>query len=181
MATDIKSASTVATGMERLRFMQGDWDVEAHVMTESGEWMSIPEPYETTIVAMNGGACHREIMPIMLGGERTRLLFSWSYDKFRQRYRMLSCADTDGVMGILEGGFMAGTDMVVISDLKTGTAFPGSTEENAYFRQLASTKTSEDCFVDVVSESYDQGVTWEPVFRAKHTRKSGPNLVTEQA
>lgn len=173
--------TTVATGMERLRFMQGEWDVEAHVMTESGEWMSIPEPYETTIVAMNGGACHYEIMPVMVGDERTRLLFSWSYDKFRQHYRMLSCSDADGVMGVLQGNFVEGTDMVVISDLKTGTAFPGSEQEEAYFRQLASTKTSENSFVDVVSESYDGGATWEPVFRATHIRKVAQNTISGQA
>lgn len=164
----------MANGMERLRFMQGEWDVEAHVMTEAGEWMSIPEPFETTIVAMNGGACHREEMPVLVDGVRTRLLFSWSYDKFRERYRMISCADTDGVMSILEGNFLEGTDMVMINDLDTGTAFPGSDSDEAYHRQLASTKTSEDGFVDVVSESYDQGATWEPVFRAKHTRKLVP-------
>ncbi len=171
----------VTTGMERLRFMQGEWDVEAHVMTEEGEWMSILEPYETTIVAMNGGACHREVMPVMVDGQRTQLLFSWSYDKFRQHYRMLSCSDADGVMSVMQGNFVEDTDMVVISDLETGTAFPGSDEEEAYFRQLASTKTSEDSFVDVVSESYDRGVTWEPVFRAKHTRKATQSATLEQA
>lgn len=164
----------MAKGMERLRFMQGEWDVEAHVMTETGEWMSIPEPFETTIVAMIGGACHREEMPVLVDGVRTRLLFSWSYDQFRERYRMISCADTDGVMSILEGNFLEGTDMVMINDIGTGTAFPGSATDAAYYRQLASTKTSEDSFMDVVSESYDRGATWEPVFRAKHTRKSVP-------
>ena len=161
----------MATGMERLRFMQGEWDVVAHVMTETGEWMFIPEPFETTIVSMNGGACHREEMPVLVEGVRTRLLFSWSYDRFRRCYRMLSCADADGLMSIMEGDFVEGSDMVVISDKTTGTAFPGTEDEAGYLRQLASVKTGADGFVDVVSESYDDGVTWEPVFRAAHTRK----------
>lgn len=161
----------MTTGMARLRFMLGEWDVEAHVMGEEGEWLAIPLPKETTILPMLGGACHREEMPVSFDGITTRLFFSWSYDKYRKVYRMISCDDTEGLMGVLEGNFEDGTETVVISNVNTGTAILDAVSQPVFFSRLASTKTSADSFTDIVSESYDGGQSWYPVFRAIHTRK----------
>ncbi|WMP19440.1 hypothetical protein [Thiothrix lacustris] len=162
----------MAEEMERLRFMQGEWAVDAHLMSEEGEWVSTPLPNATTILPMIGGACHYEIMPVMADGIITHLLFSWSYDPHRQVYRMLSCDDASGLMGVLEGNFIDDSNTVVINDVNTDTAVLDTNRQPAFFRQLASTKTSEDSFTDIVSESYDGGATWQPVFRAIHTRQS---------
>jgi hypothetical protein len=150
--------------------MIGEWDVEAHIMSENGEWMDIPLPKETTILPMLDGACHREEMPVSYDGITTRLFFSWSYDKYRKVYRMISCDDAEGLMGVLEGNFEDGTDTVIIRDVNTGTSALDA-DGQPVFRCLASTKTGEDSFTDVVSESYDGGQSWLPVFRAIHIRK----------
>ncbi|SJM96102.1 hypothetical protein CRENPOLYSF1_850012 [Crenothrix polyspora] len=164
------------TGMARLRFMLGEWHVEAHVMDESNQWLSIPLPDETTIVPMLDGACHREEMPVFFDGSVSRLFFSWSYDNYRKLYRMVSCDDSEGLMAVLEGNFTEGTDTVVINDVHTGSAVVDEAGLVVFFRQLASSKTSADSFTDIVSESYDGGQTWLPVFRAVHTRKNDPRL-----
>jgi hypothetical protein len=161
----------MVAGMERLKFMRGEWDVEAHIMSEVGEWIAIPLPKETTILPMLGGVCHREEMPVSYNGQTTRLFFSWSYDKYRKRYRMISCDDAEGLMSVLEGDFEEGTDTVIINNVTTRTAVLDTENQPAFFSQLASTKTSEDSFTDIVSESYDDGQNWSPVFRAIHTRK----------
>ena len=83
---------------------------------------------------------------------------------------MISCDDTTGLMGVMEGDFLHGGDTVVISDVNTGTAILDSAGEVVMNRRLASSKTSEDGFIDIVSESYDGGKNWQPVFRAVHTR-----------
>jgi hypothetical protein len=158
-------------GMQRLRFMQGEWDVDAHLMGESGEWVATPIPTETTIKPLIGGACHHEIMPVFFDGETVRLLFSWSYDQFRSQYRMISCDESSGLMSIMEGNFIPGTDTVVVSDFRPGAIGVEADRQPAYFQQLASTKTSQNSFTDIVSESYDNGANWQPVFRAVHTRK----------
>ena len=103
-------------------------------------------------------------------GVTTRFFFSWSYDAYRQCYRMISCDDTTGLMSVMEGDFLLGSDTVVISDVKTGTAILNSAGQLAVCRRLISSKTSEDGFIDIVSESYDGGGTWQAVFRAIHTR-----------
>jgi hypothetical protein len=158
-------------GMERLRFMQGQWNVKAYVTNIDGLWEAVAQPKETNISAMLDGACHREELTVSYDGITTRLFFSWSYDPYRKLYRMISCDDQDGLMSVLEGDFEDGTDTVVISDINTGTAILDDNRQPAFFRQLASTKTSNDGFTDIVSESYDGGHSWQPVFRAVHTRK----------
>jgi hypothetical protein len=161
----------MGTGMKKLRFMLGEWAVEAHIIDENGQWLSIPLPNETSIFPMLGGACHREEMPVFFDGSVSRLFFSWSYDKYRKLYRMVSCDDSEGLMAVLEGNFIEGTDTVVVNDAHTGTAELDGAGQAVYFRQLASSKTSADSFTDIVSESYDDGQTWLPVFRAVHNRK----------
>jgi hypothetical protein len=151
--------------------MLGEWDVEADVMDENGQWAGIPLPDETSIIPMLDGACHREEMPVFFDGSVIRLFFSWSYDKYRQRYRMVSCDGSEGLMAVLEGNFIEGTDTVVINDVQTSTAVLDEAGLAILYRQLASSKTSADSFTDIVSESYDGGQTWLPVFRAIHNRK----------
>ena len=158
-------------GMERLQFMCGNWHIKAHIMSENGEWQDTPLPNETRITSMFNGSFHREIMPVTFDDITVNLFFSWSYDKFRNTYRMISCSDADGLMSILEGNFKENTHEVVISDINTGTAVLDTDGKSTVSRQLASTKTSQDSFTDIVSESYDNGLNWYPVFRAIHSRK----------
>ena len=122
------------------------------------------------ILPMLNGVCHREEMPVSVDNATMRFFFSWSYDPYRQLYRMISCNDTTGLMGVMEGDFLEGSNTVVISDVNTGTAILNSAGQVALNRRLISRKTSEDGFIDIVSESYDGGVIWQPVFRAIHTR-----------
>jgi hypothetical protein len=157
--------------MERLRFMLGEWIVNAHIMSADGEWIETSIPKETTIQAVMGGVCHSEYMPVSYDGYIVRLFFSWSYDKYKKVYSMISCDDATGLMGVLEGNFNKGADTIVINDLHTNTAILEEKGQPVYFRQLASTKTSVDSFTDIISESYDGGKNWQPVFRAIHTRK----------
>ncbi len=165
------SSSPVPTGMERLRFMAGEWEVVAHVMGEEGVWVATPLPTTTSITRAPGGTFHQEIMPVAYGELVTQLFFSWSYDPYRHVYRMVSCDSSTGLMDVLEGQFEADTDTVVINDVRSGTTVREADGSQSYM-QLASSKTGEDSFTDIVSESRDGGQSWTPVFRAIHTRKA---------
>lgn len=131
----------MTTGMERLRFMLGEWTIEAHVMNEIEEWETISLPTETTILPMLGGACHHEIMPVCFDGTITHFFFSWSYDPYRHIYRMISCTDSDGLMGVMEGDFID-TNTVVISDVNTGTAILNSDGQPAFLGNSPLLKTT---------------------------------------
>jgi hypothetical protein len=93
----------------------------------------------------------------------------WSYDKYREVYRMLACDDQDGLMDILEGNFEDGTDTIVVSNVGTNTSMLDADGKPINLR-LSSTKTSADSCTDEMSESVDGGLSWLPVYRAEHTR-----------
>lgn len=161
----------MATGMERLQFMAGEWDIQAYSMGEEGEWVDSPLPKHTKIEPLFGGAFLQEQeVPIQVGETTIRFFIMWSYDKYRRTFRMLACDDHDGLMDILEGIFAGDTDTIVVSNVNTGTSMLDAAGHPIHLR-LSSTKTSEDDFTDEMHESFDGGQSWTPVYRAVHTRK----------
>ena len=162
----------MAEGIARLHFMEGDWDIEAFRMGESGDWESSALPISTRIDSFLDGAFLKEDeVKMMMGDQVIRFFIMWSYDKYRGVYRMVASDDTDGLTDILEGGFQDGSDTIVVSNLTTGTA-PEDEEGNQAFLRLTSTKNNEDRFTDEMHESYDGGQSWEAVYRAVHNRQS---------
>jgi hypothetical protein len=161
----------MATGIERLHFMFGEWDIQAYNMCEAGDWVESPLPKQTIIESVFDGAFIEEKeVPMSIAGTTIRFYIMWSYDQYRQTYRMLACDDHDGLADILEGNYAGNTDAIIVNNLNTGTAVLDEDGKPVYL-QLASTKNSENSFTDVMSESFDNGETWLPVYRAEHTRK----------
>jgi hypothetical protein len=161
----------MATGMERLHFMIGAWDIQAYNMGEDGDWVASPLPKNTVIKSVFEGAFLQEDeVPMKVGDSMIRFFIMWSYDTYRQTYRMLACDDHEGLADILEGDFNAGTDTIVVSNLNTRTAMQDEAGNPVYLR-LTSTQNSPDSFTDEMHESTDGGASWYPIYRAEHTRK----------
>jgi hypothetical protein len=160
-------------GMDRLQFMVGEWDIQAYIINEFGEWIESPLPKKTVIKSVFDGAFLQEDEVLMMAGEhRVRFFIMWSYDQYRQIYRMFACDDQEGLADILEGGYEESGDKntITVSNIKTGTAIQDGKGQSIYLR-LASTQIGNDAFTDVMSESTDNGKSWTPVYRAIHTRK----------
>ena len=162
----------MATGIERLHFMFGTWDIQAYTSDENGGWVESPLPKHTTIESLFDGAFIEEKeVQMFIAGTTLRFYIMWSYDPYRQFYRMLACDDQDGLADILEGNFNDTGDTIVVSNLNSGTHVLDA-DGQPVFLQLSSTRVGNDSFTDVMSESYDHGATWTPVYRAIHTRTS---------
>jgi hypothetical protein len=160
----------MATGIERLHFMVGEWDIQAYNMDETGNWQESPLPKYTKIESVFDGAFLQEQeVKMQVANVVTRFFIMWSYDKFRQVYRMLACDDQDGLADILEGNFEANTDTIIVSNINSGTAMQDGNGNKAFLR-LTSTQTSEHSFTDEMHESYDGGHSWSAVYRAVHSR-----------
>lgn len=159
----------MATGIERLHFMIGDWDIQAQNLDENGQWYASPVPNETRIEPLFDGAfVYEQVVPIMAGDQLLRFFIMWSYDSYRQVYRMLACDDKKGLMDIFEGNYQE-HNVIVVSNQHTGTAVLDDGEP--VYARLSSTQISDDSFADEISESYDGGETWIAIYRALHTRK----------
>ncbi|WMP19428.1 hypothetical protein [Thiothrix lacustris] len=161
----------MATGIERLHFMVGEWDIQAYNRGDNGEWVASPLPKETQIKSVFEGAFLQEDeVPMQVGEHKIRFFILWSYDKYRDTYRMLACDDNDGLADILEGNFEADTNTIVVSNRQTGTHMLDETGKPVYLR-LTSTQNNPDSFTDEMHESVDNGASWFPIYRAEHTRK----------
>lgn len=162
----------MATGIERLHFMVGAWDIQAFNMNQDGEWIPAASPKDTVIKSVFDGAFLQEDeVPMSVGDGLIRFFILWSYDQYRETYRMLACDDHDGLADILEGNYLDGTDTIVVSNLNTGTHTLDEAGNPVYLR-LTSTQNGPDSFTDVMHESVDGGNTWFPIYRAEHTRKA---------
>ena len=92
------------TGIQRLHFMIGEWAIQAQNMNEVGEWAPSPVPRETTIKSLFDGAFLQEDeVQVMAGDTLMRFFIMWSYDAYRETYRMLICDDQEELADILEG------------------------------------------------------------------------------
>lgn len=161
----------MATGLGRLHFMVGKWDIQAHQMGENGEWVTSPLPRHTTIeTCFDGAFLQEQEVQMLVEGTTVRFFIMWSYDKYRDVYRMVACDDQDGLLDVLEGNYTEGTDTIVVSNINTTTSVQ-DVEGNPIRLQLASTKTHNNEFIDVMSQSFDNGESWIPVYRAVHTRQ----------
>lgn len=159
-------------GMERLAFMVGDWTIEAFSMSEDGTWQPSPLPEKTTIQSVfDGRFLQEDEVQMMMGDDVIRFFIMWSYDQYRETYRMVACDDAEGLMDVLEGDFTEGTDTIVVSNLNTGTAVTDEEGKPTNLR-LTSTQNNPDSFTDEMHESPDGGVSWQAVYRAVHTRKT---------
>lgn len=157
------------SGMEQLAFMIGAWTIEAYHMGEDGEWIASP-PNQTNITSLFDGMFLQEYVSVVLSEMIYNAYVMWSYDKFRQMFRMMTCNNVEGHIDVLEGNFEDG--VMIVSNLHTNTAYVAA-DGNEVNVRLLSTKTSDDSFTDVVQETTDGGAYWYPVYRAVHTRNGG--------
>ena len=161
----------MTTGMARLAFMEGDWSIEAFGMGGDGEWMPSPLPEKTTIQSVfEGQFLQEDEVQMMMGDTIIRFFIMWSYDRYRETYRMVACDDAEGLMDVLEGGFVDDSNTIVVSNINTGTAVMDE-EGNSMHLRLTSTQNNPDSFTDEMHESADGGKSWLPVYRAVHSRK----------
>lgn len=161
----------MATGIERMHFMIGEWDIQAYNIDENGTWQPSPSPTGTVIKSVFDGVFLQEDeVAMVLGGEVVRFFVMWSYDKYRQHYKMLACDEQEGLADLLIGNYAEGTDTITVTNLETGTHLLDEQGNKIYLR-LVSTKTSADGFTDEVGYSDDGGITWHSTYRAEHTRR----------
>jgi hypothetical protein len=155
--------------VERLRYLIGEWDIQPYLRRDDGTWVP-GAPNRTTIKPLYGGTFLQEDVTINLGTQTHHFFIVWSYDQFRQVFRMVVCDDVSGLMDVYEGNFVGQT--IIVSNLYSGTSTIEPDGASSFFR-LCSTRTDQNHFTDELQLSTDQGVTWLPLYRAAHTRLSG--------
>jgi hypothetical protein len=144
--------------MERLGFLAGPWSVTPEFGSPDGGW-SATEAAETEFSAILGGTFWWSETPITWpDGQVWSTVSIWSYDRFRNEYRVTFLDDLWGLLDVYEGRFEDGE--LKVSNGRSQTWGPSTGGPPAMARVVLH-DVSERSFV-LEWEGSTDGVAWSP-------------------
>jgi len=165
-AEDPPGATAPATGIARLSYMVGSWDVVS--LDSNGK---VLYRSTSTIAPILDGRALEETTSAVWRGSEWQVLIVHSYDPFQDTYRSAVLDSDVGLLDIYEGRFDGET--LHLSDLGGGTYSQGADGVRFFFR-FATVRVSDDRFVIRGEHSADDGHTWVPSGRYEYTRRGAP-------
>lgn len=152
-------------GMQPLQGMLGDWEVELHGRRSPQAPLQVVAKTTAHIAPLAAGGLFQETMTYVQGIP-IESIRTWSFDRYKNLYRMTQYNDFHKVMQIFQGTFEEGA--LVVDNLTTDTAF----EERGVLHhdRLTFTDLGSDTWTMTRERSADQGQTWEMDFKAVYTR-----------
>jgi hypothetical protein len=151
-------------GMGPLQSLAGNWKVTFSRRSQDGAPWTDGER-ESTIDASLGGAMMQERYKSTEGSEVMR---SFTYDRYRKRYRITDINEQQTYLDILDGDFDE-SKRLVLSDIDTGT--PALMFGLTIHSRLALFEIGPDGFKVEEDYSIDGGKNWVNVLKATYTRK----------
>jgi uncharacterized protein DUF1579 len=150
-------------GMEPLLSIVGEWKVVSSTSAHPGApWRDSER--SSTIEKRLGGALLEEHYRTATGQEVVR---SYTYDRFRKKYRVTEISDQSNYLDVAEGTFEA-DGRLVVSNLETGTAVEAS-GQRVHVRTTV-TEIKSDSFRVEKEISSDGGATWTLAGKASYTK-----------
>lgn len=154
-----------APEMDALGFLIGNYTVTGEAMTEDG-WQISAEPTTATIAVGAADAGLIEDGAYHVPGFAYGLHAVYSYDGFREVYRVMLLDTVYGLMDIYEGQ-MDGS-VLTLTNLRAGTSFMMPDGGELFLR--IRIEPSETRHVFHVDGSVDEGAVWGPVYRFTYVR-----------
>ena len=151
-------------GMGPLQSLAGNWKVAFSRRPQDGAPWTDGER-ESTIDASLGGALLQERYKSTEGSEVMR---SFTYDRYRKRYRVTDINEQQTYLDILDGDFDE-SKRLVATDIDTGT--PALMFGLTIHSRLAVFEIGPDSFKVEEDYSIDGGANWVNVLKATYTRK----------
>ncbi len=166
---DSEFALPPPSGMERLRRLAGRFSVRVE------SFMPEAPPLETKAVSeirsdFHDASLTEDVAFVVLPGFHLRVRRSFSYDRFREIFRVAYFDNSTSHLDILEGVIEG--DRLVVSNVATDTGWKYF-DQPRYARQSFYEMT-EDGFKLDVELSADGGKTWALERRLTYTRIDGP-------
>ncbi|MEM8961513.1 MAG: DUF1579 family protein [Acidobacteriota bacterium] len=151
-------------GMEALRTIAGTWDLTmSRPDPRSGEWVDAANA-DVSIETALDGMILREHYQSTADGGLTWVTRDWSWDRFREHYRIVVGDSFTGRLDILEGT-NAEDEWLVVDDVASGTSI--SMRGQVIHRQERIQIESPDRFVIERHRSIDGGESWQ--LEERHT------------
>ena len=149
----------------KLEPLVGRWTLSLEYSANGGDnWTKYPNSIVEVGHRLKGLALAETTVSAEPGALELETYFS--YDQYRDVYRLAVLDDTFGVMDIYEGRL--DDNALIVTNLKAGTFFPTQDGRELAFRlTIAIDPVSRDMIIDA---SLDGGETWFPYFRARYER-----------
>ena len=156
------------TEMERLAAFQGLYRIEGVRHEPEGPVPLTPSEGRAEFIL--NGMMLQETAQVDMGDAMVTLQTYFSFDSYRQVYRIAAMDDTFGLMDIYEGRFTA-DGVLVATNLRADTYFPLEGGQRLHF-QLRYDFSKDVKTFDVLMTT-DGGATWSPYFEMTYTPVGG--------
>ena len=162
-----ETARAPAAAMELLGDMAGDWETTVKIVTETGEW-KIQSINKARITSHLNGLLFTEEEIERIEGDQgsPRLKVDYTYDQYRNVYRVSAVDSGWGLMDIYEGALNDG--VLVLTNLRSGTSFPSEDGGTLHFQLRIPTHGDEKEME--VNLSSDGGTNWRPFYKINYLR-----------
>lgn len=160
-------SKTPHAAMQRMAPMTGTWSMVLEYSPDEGKTWQQSAPAEVEAAYQLKNLILSET-PTSPAGSMFQTATTYSYDQYRNTYRIAVMDDTWGIMDIYEGTIEDGA--LVATNLKSGTTFPMSESVSRAFRLkikfLSPTQRTME-----IDKSDDDGKSWQPNFNLVYTKK----------
>ena len=159
-------AKAPAAAMEKLNALKGNWHAKTEIMNQDGTWSPHTDVKVKIASHMNGLLfVEEEIERIAMAPGAAGLKIDYTFDQYRNVYRLAVVDDTWGIMDIYEGKLDDG--IIEMSNIRAGTSFPIQNGELFFRLQIPVTGDTRVMDIDLSS---DKGKTWQPFFKTTYKR-----------
>ncbi len=162
-----ETARAPAAAMELLEDMAGDWKSTVKIVTDTGEWKTQSVNKTRISSHLNGLLLtENEIERIEGDPGSIRLKVDYTFDQYRDVYRISAVDSGWGLMDIYEGSLDDG--VLVLTNVRSGTSFPLEDGGTLHF-QLRIPVHGDEKEMEV-NLSSDGGENWRPFYKISYLR-----------
>jgi len=156
-----------ATQIEKISALTGIWKLKTEIFNpESQKWREVGQGIVSYEIIMNGMGLRE--MPIRhVSGDALAVETTFSYDQYRQTYRLSVLDDTWGIMDIYEGEIE--DNKLIATNIGKGTHFP--TQDGGQMEFRLDIELNGDTRVTEINLTTNSGETWRQFYRLTYDRQ----------
>ena len=151
--------------MRALDGLLGEWISVSQIANGDGTWTTLVKDRVEFRLKLRDLVVSERVIE-HLEGTGTIIHTDFSYDQYREVYRLMAVDDTWGLMDIYEGDIMDGA--LQVTNLRSGTASKLDDGRDLHFR--LTIPLSGDERLMTIDRSVDEGLSWVPFFRVTYVR-----------
>lgn len=155
------------TQIEKISALVGKWKLKTEIFNpENQEWREVGQDIVSYDIIMNGLGLRE--MPIKhISGDALGVETTFSYDQYRQTFRLSVLDDAWGIMDIYEGAIE--DNKLIATNIGKGTHFP--TQDGGVMEFRLNIALDGNTRVTEINLTTNSGETWRQFYRLTYDRQ----------